>query len=118
MVTEDTKISTVKDFHPSSFDNLSSCTEYIFQVNLLWNPPDGIESNSNVIASVTSDPFVTLPSNATIQLKMIKSFQDSITFEVTGTNGKILTKMGLFMNYVTQNWDGGVSLDCTLGHKG
>ena len=93
VVNEDTKISTVKDFHPSSFDNLSSCTEYNFQVDLVWNPPDdGIKSNSNVIASATSNPFVTLPStiaNATIQMTMIESFQDSITFEVTGTNGSV-----------------------------
>jgi hypothetical protein len=68
------------------FGNLSSCTQYIIEVNLMWETGNGIifDNAGNPIPSLNKF-FTTHPDiNKTVDIAVIHTGTDSILFEIKG----------------------------------
>ena len=81
-----TKSASIKGFTYFVFDHLSSCSEYTFQIDLIWIPKDFMSSEKILLATAEGGPFQTKPSanSSTLNLSTISIDSDSIQFQLTG----------------------------------
>ena len=80
------KTKNLKEFKYLAFEGLSSCSEYTFQLDLIWIPKASSSLDEEVLATLEGGPFMTRPSTSSsfLKLEAISTDTDSIQFELTG----------------------------------
>ena len=76
------KNKNLKDFKYLVFEGLNSCSEYTFQIDLIWIP-NSLEEV--LLATAEGGPFQTKPSANSSTLNLSTTFigSDSIHFKIT-----------------------------------
>ena len=95
----------LKDFNYLVFEGLSSCTEYTFQMDLIWIPNASSAFVEKVLATLEGGPFMTRPSTNSSLLKLdtISTDTDSIHFELTGNISKNCSKQLIFHFFISKS---------------